>query len=115
MHRKILKMKKRSDKPEIDIIEFLHRQLLLDIVTEASNRFFVDRDMTKFLRKCFEKSVEIWENFWKWMLPNFKENFETILDKSWIKFIRNLNKILGIFGKNFENFWENFGLIIGKI
>ncbi len=26
-----------------------------------------------------------------------------------------LNKIFGIFGKNFENFWENFGLIISKI
>ncbi len=39
-----------------------------------------------------------------------------ILDKSWMKFVGNLkcilNKILGIFGENFENFWENPGLII---
>ncbi len=36
-----------------------------------------------------------------------------------MKFIRNLkyvlNKILGILGKNFENFWENFALIICKL
>ncbi len=36
-----------------------------------------------------------------------------------MKFVGNLkwilNRILGIFGKNFENFWENFALIIVKL
>ncbi len=36
-----------------------------------------------------------------------------------MKFVGNrksiLNKILKIFGENFENFWENFELIISKI
>ncbi len=52
------------------------------------------------------------------MLQKFLENFSGILEKSGMKFIGNLkwilDKTLGIFGNNFENFWGNLGLIINK-
>ncbi len=52
-------------------------------------------------------------------VAKLKKKFEGILDKFWMKFIGNLklilNKILGILGKNFENFWKNVGIIISKI
>ncbi len=77
---------------------------------------------SKVLSKCwqniwkkFRKNLlKFHENFREWMLQNFKETFERILDKFWMKLIGNLKWILGILGKNFENFKENFGLTIIK-
>ncbi len=51
----------------------------------------------------------------KWITLYSLKKYLIILNEIYRKLEITLNKILRIFGKNFENFWENFRLIINKI